>query len=398
MRINIFHTHKEGYSRTICIAIGGIILFFLLSLYDVLFTQQRIFSYDSITTFGIPRYFYNSLDHWIFPYWDPYEYCGQPFYYHLGMSRIFDPISVFLFSCNKILNGSYLLLYHCNLLLRMIIAALGVYACLRATARYSLSSLIGLAVFLFSTFTIVTMRQAGNTDTFLWVPWILWSFLRVMSQTSLRNIIACALFFGLSATSYTTGYLLTFMEIFILTLLINQRKTLKNIFDTKQKCIHIGIGLLVFAFFSLQAISILVEKGKMVEILREFIDFRSPLTLRDFAALSSPNYALTGLTRCSTADFSEGIFYIGIMPLLFALIGICFSKHNLRLNFLILLTTLIFIGLDAHRHLGALVPALLPFLAFTRHGELFQPFIIFMLVYFVSQGIDVALDWSKQYL
>ena len=395
---------KDKKGRYEIFFVAGTSLIFILFLYKVLIQNSRIFDHDTTWYYGIIHYFCNSLSNASFPYWDPYDYSGQPFYYNIGITRIFEIPSLALIFLNKLFDGSFLLLYHWDFVLKIILSAVGVYLAFRQTNKYMISNFVVFLAFLFSSFSFKAMWQCGILTTFCWTPWIFWFLLRLRKEFNFYNIAGFSLFAGLSITSYQAGYVLTFLEVFILSLLINERRQILGILKNKKNMLLIFWGLLIVIALSMQAAAVFIEKDRTVPILRQittgsqlFNDAGGggALTPNNFIELVFPPLGIAGWYEARLLPISECTLYIGFIPLLLVFLGLIFSRDKLKLNFAVSLFITIFLAMGGKFKLKILGDYLFPFLAFARHMQLFQPFLIFGFMYFVGQGMDVLIDMSR---
>jgi len=399
------------YSRSkpleaICIVIISI-LFFIF--FNKLLNGQDMFSHDSIRWYGVYHFLADSLSNGIFPYWDPYDFGGQPFYYNLGILRLYEPITIAFIFLGKLLSISFLTLYHWEYMFRIWFTALGVYLCFRQFNKYALSNLLVFGVFLFSSFTITALRQNGILYVFCWAPWALWFLLRLLKNFNIYNLVGFSFFVGISLSSYQGAYLLTYLFIFIATLFINHLEDIIKIFKRKKNILLILLGVVLVVLLSLPLWTVAIEQGKIVPTAR--LDDKASISKG--INLDYDSIAKAG-THSNTADFLELIFpaaargffaggfngvinvsecflYIGISTLILCFFG-ARVKSKYRLNFLLtlVLTGLLMLGPKAGVH-EILYFIFYP-LRITRHMHLFSGFFIFTFFYFVGQGMDFILD------
>ena len=396
--------------KTEAIFISLISMLFFLFVYKIL-TAQSMLSHDSIRWYGVYHLFADSLLNGIFPYWDPFDSCGQPFYYNLGILRLYEPITVGFIMLQKVFNSSILSIYHWEYIIRIWLVALGVYLCYRQTNKYLLSSCMVFAVFLFSSFAVTCFRQNGVLYVFFWTPLAMYFFLKLLKDFSLYNVIGFSFFIGLSLINYQGVYILTYLFIFILTLLINKRKYLISVFKNAKNLVRIFAGIIVVVILALPLLGIYIEKDKIIPSVR----------LRDKAEISEGiNLAYDSIEKAGThsniADFLELVFppvargyfwhwfpvsgaalsecflYIGIFPLVLGILGAVKSRQEYRKNFLITLVLVGLLMLGPKYGIHRLIYFLFYPLRVTRHMHLFAGFFIFTLLYFVGQGIDFVID------
>lgn len=365
----------------------------------------RMFTHDTIRWYSVFHFFADSLSNGVFPYWDPYEFGGQPFFYNISILKSYEPMTVGIIMLGKVFNISILTLYHADLLIRIWLVGIGVYLCFRQLNKYLLSGLLVFTVFLFSSFTITAFRQHGIMLTFFWTPWAMYFLLRLLKNFSLYNVVGFSFFVGLSTTSYHGVYMLTYLFIFILTLLVNKRTYLLSLLTNVQNLAIIVVGVGIVVVLSLPLFSVYFEKDKTVptariedQVVVEGEEMRYNLTkttgtssnLPDFLELGLP-VLIRGYYRGCYIELSECFLYIGIFPLLLGIVGIFYNKEEYSINFFI---TLILIGLLMLGPIGG-VHWILSFLfyplRFARHMHLFSGYFLFTLFYFVGHGTDIVL-------
>ncbi|MBN1354258.1 MAG: YfhO family protein [Candidatus Omnitrophica bacterium] len=215
--------------------ITAIILFFVISFHSLLFTGQRTFSHDTLWFYGLFHYFSESLQNGFFPYWNPYDYSGQPFYNDISIMDILNPVTITLIFIGKLLGLSLLLLFHWNLIIRIIIINIGVYLAFRQINRHRSSTLIIFAVFLGSSFTFASLRQSGLVYSLSWLPWSLWFFFRLLRKTSVFNVVGFSLFTGFALTGYQGIFVVVFLLFFIPTFFINERAFFRSFIRLRAK-------------------------------------------------------------------------------------------------------------------------------------------------------------------
>jgi len=402
---SFFHS-KDKKLEIISISLISILFFIFFSR---LLTGQDMFSHDSIRWYGVFHLLADSLSNGIFPYWDPYDFSGQPFYYNLGILRLYEPVTIGFIWLSKMFNISMLTAYHWEYMFRIWLTALGVYFCFRQMNKYTLSNLLVFGIFLFSSFTATSLRQNGILYTFCWAPWALFFLLKVVRNFNFYNMIGLSFFTGISLSSYQGVYLLTYLFIFIITLLINHLQNLKKIFNKKKNILTIALGLILVVLFSLPLLTVAIEQNKIVPTARlddnASIDKGVSLTyesiakagthsdIADFLELIFPAIARGFFMDKfgGTLNISECFLYIGVFTLIICFFGMR-VKSEYRMNFILtlIITGLLTLGPKAGIH--QILYFLFYPLRVTRHMHLFAGFFIFSFFYFIGQGTDFILD------
>ncbi|MFA5336812.1 MAG: hypothetical protein WC330_00600 [Candidatus Omnitrophota bacterium] len=405
MKLNINLNISKKTKKIEVVAIALISLLFILLFHKILITASDMFSHDSIWWYGAYHYFADSLSGGIFPYWDPYNSCGQPFYYNLGILRLQEPITIGFILLSKILHISILTIYHWEYMLRILFVGIGTYLCYRQTNKYLLTNLLVFLIFIFSSFATTCLRQNGVLYILFWVPWVVYFLLRLLKNINLYNMVGLSFFIGLSLCNYQGVYLLVYLFIILLTLLINQRKYLSSQIKNIKNLRLIIFGAIIIFILALPLLGVYIEQNKIVPITR--LHSKSAITKGIEVEYSS--VAASG-THSSPADFLELVFplaakgyffgwdvsecflYIGLFPFLLSIIGIFFSKEKYRINFLITLVTIGLLMLGPRGMIHSLFYFLFYPFRFARHMHLFSGFFIFTLMYFVGQGIDFIME------
>ncbi|MEI8175839.1 MAG: hypothetical protein WCG78_03120 [Candidatus Omnitrophota bacterium] len=404
--MDIFYRNDRGVRKREVAFVLLVAALFIVVMRDLLIFGRLIFTHDTIAYFGLMHYFYNSLMSGVFPYWDIYNYCGQPFYYNLGIARVFEVPTLVLAGVARCGDWSLLSLYHWDYCLKILLYVSGVYMALRQLSTFTLSVWVGFFAFVFSSFTLASLRQPGLITTFAWTPWAVWFLLRLRREFSLFNMVGFSLFTGLLATSYQVGYSFTFLQLLSISIAVSDRAWIAGICRDPRKLMLLGVGAVIVLALSLQLVAVFIEKERSTPVMRQGEDSRQeqPYDTSVGGSPAAPGDTL-GLFFLPLAmkaaggwpvTFSEASLYIGILPLLFALCGIFFSRHRYRLHFLFMLAALIFLSLNGRQLFGPFAVIIFPFLKYTRNMEIFQPFILFTLVYFTAQGVDLALGWCER--
>jgi hypothetical protein len=404
MMTNVFLSEKKHrLCRMEVLFLVALPVCYLILLSPLLFTRTRMFAHDTIWYYGVMRYFYNAMLNGFFPYWNPYDYAGQPFYYNLGIARLFELPSLLVVLANMHGKGSLLSMYHWDFIIRIIISSLGVYFCVRETTRYTISGIIVFAAFLFSSYGLSSMRQCGLMTSFMWAPWALMFLVRLCRKFNIYNIIGFSLFTGWSITSYQAGYTLTFLQVFILAGVFVYPKKVFKVLRDKKNALYLFVLIAVVTMLSMHLISVFWEKDRSVPILRKdggaenisYTVVRSGQNSKptDLLSLIVPARAvLPELFKSKEYPMSEGYLYLGWIPFIFSIAGIIFSRDKFKKIFLISLAMIFFLMMGYHFRFGFSGMVFFPFLIFARHMQLFQPFFLLILVYFTGQGADLLLD------
>jgi len=375
------------------VVVSAVIGFFVLFFAPLLITHTRMFAHDTIWFYGIFHYFADQLLQGTFPYWDPYDYCGQPFYTNLSIMHLTNPLTLIVIMSYKVFHASLLTLYHWNFMLEILFSGIGVYLFSKAVNRSRFTHFFMMFVFLFSSFTYICLRQAGFLYAFLFLPWVLLFMVRLVRDLSLFNIVGLGLFAGLAMGGYQGLFVIVFVAVFKLSLLINKRGFFAGSLRRSTLPL-IVLCLLIIALLSGPLLSVFIDKNEFAPMARERMSGTVPSEWSDFRGLVDRGIATHGYFD-KKISLSEGFLFIGFLPLILAFLGLFAAKDEFKLNFLITLCFTVFLMVGDKMLLQRLVNHVFPPFQYVRHMQLLAGFFIFNMIYFSGKGCDWLLDKIK---
>ena len=376
--------------------ITAISALFVFLLSPVLIKNTRMVSHDTLWFYGVFHFFADSLMNGIFPFWDPYNYCGQPFYPNLSIMHLLNPMAVGMIFLGGKLKASIFSIFQWNIACGILFSALGVYMLARKINKSVFAATAVFFIFLFSSYGQIVLRQAGFLYAFLWLPWAMFFLVKFIEKGRVRDAVGLGFFMGMAMNGYQGLYAVIFVTVFILSLAVNKKAFLVS--ALKAKWPHLALALVIAGFLSLPLLSVFVDRNDYIPMARlrtspdqtESFTNRTgsvPGELNDFKGLFDRRVAIKGYFE-PRMELSEGFMYVGLLPLLFAFIGIVFSRNAFRLNFLVTLVFLFFIYLGGRGGVQHAVNFLFPPFRFVRHMQLFAPYILFNLAVFSGFGIE----------
>ncbi|MDD5439249.1 MAG: YfhO family protein [Candidatus Omnitrophica bacterium] len=366
--------------------VSGIVVFFILFFAPLLITRTRMFSHDTIWFYGVFHYFADQLLQGVFPYWDPYDYCGQPFYTNLSIMHLTNPFTVGIIMLNKVMRLSLLTLYHWHFMLEIAFSGIGVYFFSRTVNKHRFTHFFMMFVFLFSSFTFICLRQNGFLYAFLYLPWVLFFLIRILDNFTLFNMAGLALFLGLAMGGYQGLFVVVFFAVFVISLLVTMRQTVARAIRPANIPLLI-LGAVIVVVLSGPLLAVFADKADFVPMARERMSGCVPAEWEDFRGLVDRALAVHGYFD-GTRALSEGFLHIGFIPLIFAAVGLLLVRDRFKVNFL---ATLVFVGLimvGDKCFVQKIVNIVFPPFQFTRHMQLFAGFFLFNLIYFSGKGCE----------
>jgi hypothetical protein len=199
---------------TDCLA--GLALFFasLLFFYDLFKGRYLLTERDLGPYFIPPRFFWvESIKHCNFPLWNPYQFCGHPFYANPQHAVLYP------------LNGLFFLFpfdvaFNTIIVLHFFLGGLFTYLFLRDLKVNPSGALISGLIFMFSGYLLSVHSLLTILLSGVWTPLIMMFFRRAINGKGFKNEILTALFITLSFLGggieivYGNFFVLLFMVIF----------------------------------------------------------------------------------------------------------------------------------------------------------------------------------------
>jgi len=361
-------------------------------------TRRLMVTHDSALWYGIFSYFIDCLHNGFFPFWNPYMNSGEPFFLNISILRLWDPSVIFLALMGKLLKINIFTLYHYDLLLRFLVFICGCYFLFRYISKYKISAFIAFITISFSTLSVSYMRQHAFILHIYLLPLLLLFIFKLFEKRKVVYMLGAACILGLVFPSYSTIFILSFVFILLLSLFITRGLFFPNlrIFFTNYKISVLAVLVFIFLSVRIVPLGIMFKQG-IVPVVRMFeVPLAACAFPADFLGLFSPYYFLCYFLHIVPEkiipEISESFLYIGLLPLLFSLIGLFFSRHRYKFGFLITVVTVGLLMLGGKTPVYGLFVRFFPFFSIVRNMHIFGPFFLFCLCYFVCIGVDVVCE------
>ncbi|MDD4203063.1 MAG: YfhO family protein [Candidatus Omnitrophica bacterium] len=383
-----------------------IVAVFIFCFKDLLLNFSRMLSHDSIWFYGIFQYFAQNIQHGIFPFWDPYDYCGQPFYPDLSLIYVLNPIVLLLIFLSKIFSIELFKLYHWMFFLKLLFFNFGLYLLVKDSTKYKETPFFVLVISLFCSITFSSLRQIGILHSVMFCPWAILFFMRYITDKNIKNSIFFAFFTGLSLTGYQGIVLVITIMILTLSLFLNRFDEIISFFKSRKKIISVFLFFCIIICFSLQLLSIYIEKNKYFPLAREKTTTQKDVDfINGKGGISSTVWDFAGLIYYKTAgkeyfqktkNLSEGFLHIGVLALFIAIFGLIKGKDKWRTNMFVLMILIMFIMLGGSSGIVLrILGKVFPFISMLRHTFIFSGIFIVCLLYFVGLGLDSIMDLAR---
>ena len=373
-------------------AVVAVILGLIALQWQLWVTNKLMVTHDSIIWYGVFHYFADLLHRGFLPFWNPYMNCGEPFFLNINILHLMDPSALLLILTGKFLRTDFLALYHYDLLLRYIIFICGAYLFFRYISKYKISALIAFITLSFSSLGTSYLRQHAFILAFYLLPWILLSIFKFLEQRNPKFLLCLALLLGIALRSYHSMFIIVSITILLTCLFLTKglpKPKLKELFRNYK----LSFG--AFFIFLLLTISLLpIYSLYTYGIVPTVQIFEAPLGAfafpADFFNLLTPYSFILHFFNWNY--MSESFLYIGLIPLLLAIIGLWFSRHKYKWGFILTTVIVAFLMLGDNYFVYFLFHKFFPFFSIIRNMHTFGPFFIFCMVYFTCLGTDVIFE------
>jgi len=329
------------------------------------------------------------------PMWNPYSFAGTPLLGNI-QSGLLYPLNFvfFIFSFQR----AWTML----IVLQPLLAGIFLYLYLSSKGLHPIASLISSIAWSFSGFSIAWLTWGTIVHTALWLPIFLLCIDQLFKKNTNIKSVSWSILLGVSlASSFFAGHVQIFLYCFIAAIGYGIYQYLS--LTPKQKNIRviipflIAIGVFIFlSFFEWSQLYSLILNSSRVEEENLLLKEGWFLPIRQLIQFFIPDYFgnPATLNYWGVWNYGELIGYIGVLPLLFAGIGIWYSRFRDRMFWL---AVLILSGLFV-------LPSPLSKLPYILHIPLWstlQPtrllvLVVFSLIIFCAHGISEVIVTSRK--
>jgi len=413
--------------------------YLIYSLREMLLLGQATLTHDNLFWhYPIFNFFARNMAQGHFPFWNPFEHGGEPFYPLITQSRSGDPLTILTIVLGRFFTNDVLILFNWNHVVMSVWMAFGIYLVFRPLAQHLLIRLSLIPILLFSSIFLGAFRQDGLLCQFFWVPYIVFFLLRILyyKKDGWRNWILLGVTIGINWQSYFFASAWLFLLLFFLGLLFFKRELLIELFKKKYFIHKFALTSTIILLMMLPNIVLFLENNQYVFPAR-MVDFqyknlppqggpvqyepraanvtsksgvRMPYsyimftgsfsTLWDFLQIIAPsgNMYVQGSGANSWGTSSEAYMYIGFLPWSLALLGLILGCDPLKRVWAFLLISFGLFMLGPSGGVHRLLYFTFPPLWFVRHTHTFVLFFIFPLLYFYILGCNhIFTSWNKTF-
>ena len=328
----------------------------------------------------------NNIKQQNLPLWNPYSFSGQPLLANIQSA----PFSIF--------NILFLVLpfkiaWSLQIILPFILTSLFMFLFLKNLNLSIPASIFGASILPFSGFFIAWFTWGTIITTALWLPLILLSINKLYYRISIFWFIVLILAFSQTVFSghWQTAFYVFFASVIFLIFKFYQSKKIKN---TALVLASLIIGILICFVQILPAIEFIKFSAR--EIDQGYFPNRADwfLPLQNLIQLVAPDYFGNPATYnyWGIWNYAEFVSYIGIAPLVLALLGIFYKSKNIKFVLILFASSLIL----ALSNPISKIPYLMqwPFLSSLQPSRIIF-LLSFSLVILSAYGMDFLLNTKK---
>ena len=114
---------------TVWLAATAYLMFAMRSM--LLFGTATLVHDNLFWNYPIFKFFAENLINGYFPFWNPFEHAGEPFYTLLGQAKLLDPITLLSIYLGHFISNDIIMLFNWNHFIKSLIMVAGVYIVFR---------------------------------------------------------------------------------------------------------------------------------------------------------------------------------------------------------------------------------------------------------------------------
>jgi len=388
-------------------------IFLLIALITVLFYWRFLLSHQFSLLLGFEgaNQAYAWLNFWvttvrqgIWPLWDPFTFSGHPFAGEMQTSA-FYPFNLLL-ALAPLHKGTFSpQLYHNFYALSHVFCAFFLYLLARELGLSSFAGLISGICFSLGGYVVRMGGWPHQLGSALWLPLIFLCLIRALGASRMQSAVAYSVFSGLGlALSILSGGLHVAMmqglaALFLVVFYTAERA--RKLPYRPAVWMRAALVLAIFAVIALAggAVQLLPAAEYSRQAFRFVINAKLPATTKiPYANLSDglwPNSILGFLVAGMAGNPGSGEYinpYLGVFPLLMAIIAVWKNRAVFWVRFLAGLTLAVFLySLGPLSLLHGVFYALAPFLWLAREPDRFLYLADFGVAILAGFGIDAIL-------
>lgn len=351
---------------------------------------------DFINEFLPGRYFMmNCIRNGIFPFWNPYQSMGMPFFADPQAGTYYLPAWIFA------IFGQYTATcWGVEFIFHTFVGATGFYLLSHFFTRHKPSAFLIACCYMLSGFFVGNAQHLSWIIAGAWTPWIIYACLLFFKKPNLKSALLPGIFASLLLTGGYPGFffaLIYFIAIiaiyFVIKYFIEKNFTkLKKIFLFGLITITVGIVLSLPTLISFLELKTHITRG----VALSYNSTAEPVTLQSLLSLFFP-YTVCSEPSFIHTDITMGSVFMGIFTLIFGAFGIYTHRNKVLWVILALGIVNLLLAFGAALPFHRFAFHYLPFLNLIRIPSLFRLFFIIAFLLISSMGLSTILTRFEQY-
>ena len=316
----------------------GVLVAEILAFYRlVLFVPGYVIPWD-IRDYHLPlaTFISNSLRRGELPLWDPYTYCGTPFYANIQAQLFYPPTLVAILASNAIAPDHLLYFLELQLIGHVLAAGIFTYWLLLRLGLSPVAATTGATVYQLGAFFASQTQHLGAIDSVAWLPLALWAVVSLARKPAPAYLAALAFTFGMSLLAGMPAAATVVLggSVLLALIYIGFRETSPRLLLW---VLGAAVGGLLLAGVQLLPTAELAHYS-VARYRSDFLAGRGGLPLQALVSLVLPNrYSVFDLKHFSLPYNPTFLYtYCGIAGLILAVIG---AARRSRLSWMFLAVT-----------------------------------------------------------
>lgn len=324
------------------------------------------------------------------PLWNPYNFSGTPLMANF-QSAVFYPLNIVYLFCSQIAGWTILIM------LQTFLASIFTYMFCRKIGIGKIGSILSSIAFSYSLFMSVFLEYNTIGHVILWIPLLLFLFERSLEKLSGLEIIlfSISLAFSVFAGHFQIfGFVLIFVLIYIFArIFFLSWKTSKKV---KHAGLFMSLIILSIGISAIQLIPGIELIGQSARNMQSYSNLLNNLLIQpqQLILFLSPDFFGNPATRnyLLPDSYPGNAIYIGIIPFIFALIGILELKKNYHVLFFATASLLILLFITRNPVSAVFYHIQIPLFSTSSPNNA-----IFLLTFFLSMLAGFGMNsWVNQ--
>lgn len=185
----------KDWVLALCVLVPEILIFYRKVIFSAHYAIPWDFRYYHLP---LATFIASSWRQGQFPLWDPYTYCGVPFFANINAQIFYPPTALTIFLANFFNPDRLTYFMELHLVAHVLLGGLFTFLLLRELEVARGAALIGATIFQCGPYFTSQTQHLGAIDGAAWIPLACWSVVRLSRRPSLRWMGVLALSLALS--------------------------------------------------------------------------------------------------------------------------------------------------------------------------------------------------------